>query len=391
MKATNRREFLKKAALGSAAAVSAGWLWFNGQPLWNGFFIPASKALGYSGYAHASRGKEAMFFHKNANRSVNCLLCPHACRLNEGQTGICRVRTNRNGTLFSMVYGKPCSVNVGPIEKAPIYHFYPGHERLCVATVGCNLRCKYCHNWQISQSRPGQVREYDMPPEQIVGEALRQNLKSISFTYTEPTVFYEYIYDISKMAREQGLKTSIVSNGYINPQPLRKLLKHLDAVKIDLKAFNDDFYREIASARLNPVKQTLEVLRDEGAFFEIVNLVVPGLNDDPGEIKKMCVWIRENLGAETPIHFSRFSPTYKLTNLSPTPVSTLDKAIEIAKDAGLKYVYIGNVPGHRNNSTFCPGCKQRLVHRMHFSVLEQKIKNGNCAACGLAIPGIWET
>ncbi len=387
MKKTCRREFLKKALIGSAAVVSVGSFFFNSRVLLGGGISPsASYALNTFSYS----GKEAMFYRAVDNNRVQCQLCPHKCTLRNGSSGLCRVRKNIAGKLYSQAYGNPCSVNVGLIEKAPLHHFIPGHERLCVATVGCNLRCKYCHNWQISQRSPGEIREYNMTPEDIVKEALIQEVMSISFTYTEPTIFYEYMYDISRIAKNNGLKVSIVSNGYINPQPLRKLLPYLDAVKIDLKAFSDDFYREICSAKLDPVLQTLLVLKDEGMLFEIVNLVVPTLNDNPDEIKQMCVWINENLGAEVPVHFNRFSPSYKLTELPTTPINTLESAVRIANESGLKYVYMGNVPGHKNNSTFCPNCGERLIHRVHYSVRSRNLKNGNCKFCGYNIHGRWE-
>jgi pyruvate formate lyase activating enzyme len=320
--------------------------------------------------------KEAMFYQKLARNHIQCQLCPRKCIIPEGKRGFCRVRENRGGKLYTLVYNRPCAVNIGPIEKAPLYHFHPGHKRLTVATVSCNLRCKHCHNWHISQVGPGEVTEYNLTPEEIVKEAKRRGVKSISFTYTEPTVFYEYIYDISKLAKKEGIKTSIVSNGYINPEPLKKLLPYLDAVKIDLKAFTEKFYREICSAELEPVLRTLKVLKEEGAFFEIVNLIIPTIKD--------------NLGEDVPLHFSRFTPAYKLTLLPATPVETLEKAVKIAQEVGLKYVYIGNVPGHKYNSTFCPKCKKRLIHRVHFSILSNNIKDGKCRFCQEEIHGIWD-
>lgn len=333
--------------------------------------------------------KEAMFYRRLDNNKVWCQLCPRKCTIAEGKRGFCRVRENRGGRLYTLVYGRPCAVSIGPIEKAPLYHFEPSHKRLTVATVSCNLRCKHCHNWHISQVGPGEVREYNLTTEEIVEEAKRRGVGSISFTYTEPVVFYEYIYDISKLAKEKGLKTSIVSNGFINPEPLRKLLPVLDAVKIDLKAFTEKFYREVCAAELEPVLKTLKVLKEEGAFFEIVNLVIPTLNDSPEEIRKMCKWIKENLGEDVPLHFSRFHPAYRITHLPPTPVKTLEMAIRTAKDVGLKYIYIGNVPGHKYNSTFCSQCEKRLIHRIHFSVLSNNIENGKCRFCQQEIPGVW--
>ncbi len=337
-----------------------------------------------------SPAKEAMFYRNLTGNNVRCELCPHLCKLREGETGFCRVRKNLGGTLYSMVYGSPCSVNTGPIEKAPLYHFIPGHQRLCIATVGCNFRCTYCHNWQISQSEPGQVREYDMDPEQIVGEALRRGMDSISFTYTEPTIFYEYMYDISVLAREQGIKTSMVSNGYINPEPLRKLVQQLDAVKIDLKAFDDSFYASVASGSLQPVKQTLQVLKEEEKYFEIVNLVVPTLNDDMDQIREMCTWIAGTLGSQVPVHFSRFSPSYRLTDLPSTPIDTLEKAAETGFECGLEYIYLGNVPGHDRNNTYCPQCSEQLIRRSGFAILSNKVQDGKCSYCRYAVNGVWQ-
>lgn len=331
-----------------------------------------------------------MYYTVLANNRVQCRLCPHQCIIANNNSGFCRVRTNKSGKLYSMVYGKPCSLDTGPIEKAPLYHFIPGHQRLCLATAGCNLRCKYCQNWLISQSEPGRVRTHELPPGQVVGEAIRRRVRSVSFTYTEPTVFYEYMLDISRMAQEGGLKVSIVSNGYIQEEPMRKLLAHVDAVKIDLKAFNDSFYRDIASASLEPVLQTLKVIGQEKKHLEIVNLLIPTLNDDMDEIKQMCDWICHELGEHIPLHFSRFFPSYRLTHLPATPVRTLGKAAETAQKAGLQYVYIGNVPGHAANSTYCPACSKKLVHRTHLQVLDNRITGGQCSGCKQPIHGIWE-
>lgn len=336
------------------------------------------------------RPGEALFYEKLDNNQVKCTLCPRYCIISNRDTGYCRVRKNRRGILYSQVYGRPSIVDTGPIEKAPLYHFLPGHIRLCIATTGCNMACKFCHNWQLSQASPGDIRRYDLSPHNVIKRAKRQNIKSISFTYNEPVVFYEYIYDISRLARKEGIHTSIISNGYINPGPLRKLLTVLDAVKIDLKAFNKDFYINITGTDgLETVKNTLKILKEEGTYFEIVNLIIPELNDSMTEIRTMCEWISKHLGNDIPIHFSRFSPSHKLSNVPLTPVQTLEKAAFIAEKAGLKYVYIGNVPGHRYNSTFCPDCEKKLIHRVHFSVLENNIENGKCPFCNHGITGIW--
>ena len=334
--------------------------------------------------------REAMFYEKIEDSKVWCQLCPRKCIIPDGGRGFCRVRENRGGKLYSVVYGKPCSISVEPIEKAPFYHFKPGHRRLCIATVSCNLRCKYCQNWQISQVGPGEVDSFYLLPEEVVKKALAAKVESICFTFTEPIVFYEYVYDTAKIARTKGLKVSIVSAGYICEEPLRELVKVLDAVKIDLKGFNEKFYRDVCRGELKPVLASLKVLRGEGKHFEIVNLVVPTLNDNPDEIKKMCLWIRKNLGDSVPLHFTRFSPAYKLTHLARTPITALETAHRIATQTGLKYVYIGNVPGHRYNSTICPKCGKVLIHRAGFVVIENNIKEGKCRFCGEGIAGLWK-
>jgi pyruvate formate lyase activating enzyme len=334
--------------------------------------------------------KEAMFYQKMDNNLVWCQLCPRRCIIAPGKRGFCRVRENRGGKLYSLVYGKPCAVSIGPVEKKPLYHVIPGHLRLTLATVSCNLRCKHCHNWHISQVGLEGAKNWNLSPEEAVKEAIKQGVKSISFTYTEPTVFYEYMYDISKLAKKQGLKTLLNSNGFINPEPLKKLLEVMDAVNFDLKGFSEKFYHQVCSAELAPVLGSLKMVKEEGVHLEVINLIIPTLNDDPDEIRKMCEWIRENLGEDTPLHFTRFFPAYKLTHLPPTPVETLEKARRIAQKAGLKYVYIGNVPGHLGNNTYCPRCGKLLVRRIHFAVLANNIVQGKCKFCQEEIPGIWE-
>jgi pyruvate formate lyase activating enzyme len=334
--------------------------------------------------------KEAMFYRKLKEENVQCEMCSRRCVVPDGGRGSCRNKENRGGTFYTLGYGKPCTVNLTSPENAPLYHFVPNHKRLALATVGCNLRCKYCQNWQISQARIEEKEYYELSPEEAVELALREGAKSISFTYTEPIAFYEYVYDISKLAKERGLMTSIVSNGFINPEPLRELLKVMDAVKIDLKGFTDNFYHDVSSAKLEPVLTSLKVVREAGVYLEIVNLVVPTFNDDPGLIREMCEWIKKNLGDEVPLHFTRFFPNYKLTHLPPTPVRTLEMARGIAQDVGLKYVYIGNLPGHDANNTYCSKCGKLLVRRFQFDILENNVVNRSCKFCGERIPGIWE-
>ena len=333
--------------------------------------------------------REAMFYKNVNGQNVQCLLCPRECVILDGKRGFCRNRENQKGKLYTIVYGKASVVDIGPIEKAPLYHFVPGHFRLCLTCASCNLRCKYCQNWHLSQKSLEELNYYSYSPAEIVQQAKNHKLYSISFTYTEPTVYYEYLYDISTIAKQMGMKASIVSNGYIHRDPLLKLLTVLDAVKIDLKGFSEKFYEEICSATLKPVLESLVTVKKEKTWLEIVNLVIPTLNDDPKMIGEMCRWIKENLGGDTPLHFTRFFPNYKLTHLSPTPISTLESAYEIAKRNGLKYVYIGNVPGHIHNSTFCPSCNRRIIHRTHFDILEMNVTNGKCKFCHSPLQGKW--
>jgi pyruvate formate lyase activating enzyme len=337
-----------------------------------------------------SSPKEALFYKKTDGQDIQCHLCPRECVIPDGKRGFCRNRENRGGTLYTLVYGKPAVVDIGPIEKAPLYHFFPGHFRLCITCASCNLRCKHCQNWYLSQRSFEELDHYSYSPLEIVRQVKKQCLNSVSFTYTEPTVYYEYLYDISVTAKENGIKTSIVSNGYINREPLLKLLKVLDAIKMDLKGFSEKFYEEVCSATLKPVLESLLTFKKENVWLEIVNLVIPSLNDNPKMIDDMCRWIKENLGVDTPLHFTRFHPDYKLTHLSPTPVSTLESAYEIAKKNGLRYVYIGNVPGHIYNSTYCPSCNRNVIHRMHMDVIEMNVVDGKCRFCNTPLQGKWK-
>jgi pyruvate formate lyase activating enzyme len=255
--------------------------------------------------------------------------------------------------------------------------------------VGCNLRCRYCQNWHISQKEVEEVIFTELSPEELVEQAKRSKAVSISFTYTEPVVSYEYTFDVLNMARENGLRTSVVSNGCINTQPLQQLLQVIDAIKVDLKGFTDQFYREISSGELQWLKQTLKTILGKGVWLEIVNLVIPTKNDDPLDLRKMCTWIAENLGRRVPVHFTRFYPAHKMTNIGPTPVRSLETAYTIAQEQGLEYVYIGNVPGHRANSTFCHDCGKRIIHRNHFTIVSNDVVGGSCAFCGEKIPGLW--
>jgi len=321
-------------------------------------------------------------------KTVHCELCPNGCVLDEGQHSKCRARMNKGGVLYSLVYGKPCAVHVDPIEKKPFSHFLPGTTAFSIATAGCVLSCKFCQNWQISQARPEDTDTYDLPPDEVVRKAMFYECRSISYTYTEPTVFYEYMYDTAVIAKKYDIKNTMHSCGYINEKPLRKLSKYMNAANIDLKGFTEDFYNRICNGSLKPVLNSLVVLKQEGVWLEITNLVLPTLNDDMKTIREMCKWIKKNLGVDTPIHFSRFYPQYKLDNLPPTPLETITEARKTAMDVGLKYVYIGNIRNEGEN-TYCPKCKKMLIEREGYFVKQNNIANGKCKFCSTSIAGVW--
>ncbi len=321
---------------------------------------------------------------------VQCTLCFRNCTIAEGRRGYCTVRVNRGGRLYTLVYGM-VTAQVDPVEKEPLFHFLPGTLTLCFGTAGCNFKCIFCHNWRLATRTPEEVgiRNFTSP-EYAVGIAIELGLTSISFTYNEPTVFYEWVYDVAKLAQEKGLRTYFHTNAAINPEPLKALLPHLDAVCVDLKGFTAGFFREVAFADMEPVLNTLKIIRESGVWFEIVNLVIPTLNDDMERIREMCIWIRDNLGTDVPLHFTRFTPAFRLTRLPPTPIRTLEQARAIAMEVGLEFVKIGNVPGHEANNTFCPQCGEIIIERVHFTVHANHIEDGNCKFCGHQIPGVWK-
>ncbi len=335
--------------------------------------------------------KEAYFYQKLDNQMVQCQLCPRRCVIAPGKRGFCRVRENRNGVLYSLVYSRPCAVHIDPIEKKPLFHFLPASSAFSIATVGCNLKCVFCQNWLISQASP-EERDYTyLEPQDVVNMAKQASSPTIAYTYTEPVIFYEYMLDIAKLAKAQGIRNIMHSAGHINEEPLRQLCKYLDAANIDLKGFSQKFYGEMTLGNLNSVLNTLKILKQEGVWIEITNLLIPGYNDDDESIIKMCLWIIENLGRDVPVHFSRFYPMYKLLSLNATPVTTLERARGIARDCGLKYVYIGNIPGHRGENTFCPNCSNIVIKRSGYTVLEINLnKQGRCKFCGEKINGVWE-
>jgi len=310
--------------------------------------------------------------------------------LDNKKRGFCRVRESRNGKLYTLVYGLACSMHVDPIEKKPLFHVLPASKSFSIATAGCNSRCKYCQNWQISQATPEESVNIKLPCAEVVLRAHETGCRSIAYTYSEPNVFYEYMIDTAKIAKSRGIKNVWITGGLINPDPLHELAGYIDAANIDFKAFDDDYLRNICAQNLSTITETLKISKELGIWIELTNLIVPTLNDDFNKIEKMALWIKENLGKETPLHFSRFWPMYKLKNLPPTPLETLERARKIALDAGLEYVYIGNVPGHEGNNTYCPSCKKLIIGRKGYLVNALNISGSKCKFCGHRIPGIWQ-
>jgi pyruvate formate lyase activating enzyme len=370
-----KREFLKFCGVGYCALSIAN------------FFPKASQAQ--ASKKGLVKTKISPYFTPLGGGEIQCELCPKRCRVQKGHRGFCRVRENRDGKYYSMVYGNPCAVHVDPIEKKPFFHVLPTSTSFSLATAGCNFQCKFCQNWEISQAFPEDLNNDDVPPELIVKRAKELGARSVAYTYVEPTVFYEYMFDTGLLAKKAGLLNVCHSNGFINAEPLRNLCRVMDAANIDLKGFSEDFYREICSGELHPVLEALKIYRQSKVHLEITNLVIPTKNDDMDVLKEMCLWIKKELGGETPVHFSRFYPLYKLKGLPPTPVSTLERARSIALSVGLEYVYIGNVPGHEGENTFCPKCKRVIIKRAGYMVGEVNLKEGKCKFCGKPIPGIW--
>lgn len=336
------------------------------------------------------RTRVSPYFTRLDKGAIRCDLCPFRCVVARGERGLCRVRENRGGKHVSLVYGNPCAANLDPIEKKPFYHVIPGSGSFSIATVGCNFRCKFCQNWEISQAAPEEVYNLDLPPELVIKRARDVKARSIAYSFTEPTIFYEYVQDTALLAKKAGILNVYHSNGYINPEPLRRLCPVLDGANIDLKGFSGDFYRQMCEGTLGPVLETLKILKEQKVHLEITHLVIPTKNDDLNQVRDMCLWIIKELGPDTPIHFSRFYPLYKLKGLPPTPVATMDKVRQTAQAAGLNYVYIGNIPGHEGENTFCPNCKRLIIKRTGFMVGEVRLKNGRCEYCQRPIPGIWE-
>jgi pyruvate formate lyase activating enzyme len=332
---------------------------------------------------------EARWWESDPNGRVHCFLCPRHCHIGEGQSGFCFIRVNRGGKLYSLGYGAPAALQIDPIEKKPLNHFLPGTRVFSMGTAGCNMGCFFCQNWDISKSRQDQVNARDVPPEEVPQLALSYDCESIAFTYNEPTIWGEYIIDICRAAKSYGLKTVMVTNGYITREAFHDIYDYIDAANVDLKAFTENFYGKITLTHMQPVLDTLLRLKNETpVWFEITNLMIPDLNDDPEETRKLADWILANLGPDVPLHFTAFHPDFKLQNKPPTPPETLHRARRIALEAGLHYVYEGNIVTD-TGSTFCPQCNLRMIRRSWHKVEENLLKEGKCPRCSCVIPGVW--
>ena len=333
--------------------------------------------------------REASWYKKLDHLKVECGLCPQGCSVADGERGTCGVRENRKGTYYTLVHGAVCALHLDPVEKKPFFHVLPGRNALSYATAGCNVACVFCQNWEISQFRPEQVPSRHIEPRDMVEIARREGASMTAATYSEPTVFWEYVRDVAAASRKAGIHPLVVSNGYIKPEPLSDVLPLLAAYKVDLKAMTEDFYVRQVRGHLKPVLETLETIRKSGTWLEIVVLLIPGLNDSEDEARKLARWVTANLGPDVPVHFTRFHPTYLLKNLPPTPLPTLERAWDAAKAEGLHFAYLGNVPGHPGENTVCPGCGAVVIRRVGFSVLADRLKEGKCPDCGREIPGVW--
>lgn len=367
-----KREFLKNMAMASAGVV-----------------LLRPEAFASAPQVRKKNIRKAMFQETTA-RGIMCNICPNECILSEGEVSICRSRKVMDSELKTLSYGNPCALNIDPVEKKPLYHFLPGSKAFSIAAAGCNLACLNCQNWTISQSSPADTRNWDLMPEEVVKSAIESDCSSIAYTYSEPVTFYEYVYDTATLAAKSGIKNIIVSNGYINEKPLRHLARVIDGANIDLKVFNESKYLKLSGGKLQPVLDSLRVYLEEGVWLEITNLIIPGWSDDPEEIKEMCRWLVKNGFDSVPLHFSRFQPQYKLQQLPPTPVDTLTLAMETALSEGMKYVYLGNLPGSGVTNTVCPSCGKDVIERRGYTVTGNNLKEGKCIYCDTRMSGIWE-
>jgi pyruvate formate lyase activating enzyme len=370
---TSRRDFVKTTLYATCSALLLPWknLWADQS------FSPTDRHV-----------KEAYFYTRLGNGKVRCGTCPHQCTVMPGNRGKCQTKVNIAGKLYTISYGNPCVVHVDPVEKKPLLHFYPGTKAFSLAVAGCNFHCLNCQNWEISQTSPDRTRNYNMSPEDVVSSAVQYGCKSIAYTYSEATTFFEYMVDISAKAHEAGIKNIWVSNGYISQEALNRLCDVIDGASVNLKSFSEKTYWDLNGGHLAPVLETFRTLHRRGIWIELINLVVPTYTDDMEMIKRMCGWVVDNLGPGYPVHFSRFFPQYKLIHLPPTPVEVLEEAKEKALQQGIHHVYIGNVPGGCDQ-TLCPACKKTVVERRGYTLVANHTRQGHCAFCQTVLGGRW--
>jgi len=377
-----RRSFLK--CIGCGAAVTAA----TSNELFPEFLGGIQNACAFD-YVKELAMVEAKHYKKLDEGGIECGTCPRHCRITDLERGFCGVRENRNDTYYTLVYGLPCAANVDPIEKKPLFHFHPGTTAFSIATAGCNVNCKFCQNWDISQNRPEQTNNIKLMPEQVVEVCRNHKAPTIAYTYSEPVVFYEYMYDTAKAGHEKGLNSVMITGGYIEEKPLAELMPHLDAIKVDLKAIREDYYKNIVHGELKPVLDRLVQMKNAGMWVEVVYLIVPTLNDTDEEFRDLSRWVKANLGVETPLHYSRFFPQYLLKDLPPTPASTMQKAYDISKAEGLQFVYLGNLAAHPSESTYCPGCGEIVIGRRGYLITGYNLDGNRCKNCQREIPGIF--
>jgi pyruvate formate lyase activating enzyme len=332
---------------------------------------------------------EARFYDKLPTGNVRCGLCPRRCMVATGRRGHCNVRENRDGTYYTLVHSQLCTAHIDPIEKKPFFHFRPGTLAFSVATGGCNVNCKFCQNWEISQAAPEQLRRQRVTPSDLAAAARQNACPTLAYTYSEPIIASEYYLECAQAGHALGIRSVFVSNGFVLREPLDKLCDRMDAIKIDLKAFSELYYRDVVNAELRPILDSMLTIRKRGVWLEIVYLVVPTLNDSDSEFRAMAKWVKSELGPDVPVHFTRFYPLYRLKNLPPTPLETLQRAKAIADSESLHYVYVGNVPGSPGEHTYCPKCHRTVVERVGFSVRKLQLKNGKCGYCQQPIAGLW--
>jgi len=391
MSAMDRRRFLERALGGCALAAGAGVL--PAPRLIEALLDLGGPALAAEGLAllleQAPVARYQVPTGDPDQQLAQCQLCARECVIAPGGRGLCRARVNVDGELRSLVYGRPISTHVDPIEKKPFYHYLPGTDAFSLATSGCPLRCSFCQNWQLSQASPEDYRSAFIGPEQMVRNVRTRKAPVIAYTYNEPTVFLEYLSDIARAGREHGLRSVLISCGYATEPAMGELCDVLDAVKIDLKGFSEDFYRKVCSAELAPVLRSIKQVRARGLHLELVNLVVPTLNDSERDLIALAEWVMGELGPDVPVHYTRFHPDYQLQDLPPTPVETLERARAIAMDRGLHYAFVGNVPGHEGNSSYCPQCGEVVIGRKGFFITAMNLKDGRCGSCDEPIAGVW--